>query len=497
MRNSKLTEGFTKTLPYDWAFFCVLLVNTYMTNVVTSKLNVNERSRPKGGSEALFFFVCMTCCMVMSYSAFAENQAEQKKIGNAYSKAVRQKVVEVSAKSLVNRVGLDTSRYSIAVYDTHQLRPIPFQIDEYNVEGTPYFAKTRVPILGDEGKFDGDDRLLFMLEDAGEQMPLSVKHNSASLEEGEVLFEFKIGDATGTRYVYLLLDNPMRSSVDYIRYDPGTGLNETDFYSLSVNKKNLLEWTNLTYNSYEGPNQDSILDTLKLRISGRILLNMASLTLSNRNLKAKLLGYLDGPIRSIVQLKTSIVIAKIPVMNIQVQLHHYPRHIHAISRTKTPRVIPYLFRDPKISVSIDANNLKGSQLYTALSPLLPAKVDGYLSRDESYLLDNGVDKNHTWLLLRSPFNFQIMTSLDIRKSDQTPVRLLYQDDAKLKNKPERYVGQLPNFGYVIEQIPMESLYYLGVHVYFDDNSIPYDPVVYTEQVRLQPEVTVISFENKQ
>lgn len=463
-----------------------------MTNWVCPNIKMKHIALIDKLAEVMLLVVAAGCVLLYLTDSAAANTSVINKT-NAQSKALRQKVVEVSAKLVRMRGGLEKNRYSIAVFVDQQLKPIPFQIDEYNVEGAVYFAKARVPLMGELGKYDGDDRLLFMLEDAGEQMPESMSQDLSILEKGELLAEIKVNDTTGIRYVYLLLDNPMRSSIDYIRYDPETGLNESDYYKLSVNKKNLLEWTNLSYNTYEGPNQGSILDTLKLRISGRILLNMASLTLTNRNLKAKLLGYVDGPIRSVVQLKTSIVIAKIPVMKIQVQLLHYRRHIHAISRTKTPKVIPYLFRDPKISVSLDANDLKGSQLYTALLPSQPAQVDGFLSRNESLLIDNGVDKNHTWLLLRSPYNFQILTSLDLQESDQTPVSLVYQDDAKLKNKPERYVGQLPNFGYLIENIPMETMYYMGVQVYFDDNPVSYDPEVYAEQVKSIPEVTVKSF----
>ena len=144
-----------------------------------------------------------------------------------------------------------------------------------------------------------------------------------------------------------------------------------------------------------------------------------------------------------------------------------------------------------MSLSIDAKDLKGSQLYTALLPNQPANVDGFLSRSESNLIENGIDRNHNWLLLRTPNNFQILTSLTIQDKDETPISLLYQDDSKLKNKPERFVGQLPNFGYVVEKIPMESLYYMGVNFYFDDNKTQYDPVTYAEQIKSRPVVKVV------
>ncbi|MBV1880316.1 MAG: hypothetical protein KUG82_01725 [Pseudomonadales bacterium] len=466
------------------------MISENMTNLICP-IKVKKRCIHPCNILVICVLAVVFFCGISSFSkrAFASTEGSEDR-AVALSKALHQKVVEVSAVLLLTRGGLDKGRYSIMAVTDQKLQPIPFQIDEYNGEGEPFFAKARVPILGELGKFDADDRLLFMLEDAGIKMPGDMVSDVSNSQKGELIAEIKVDDATGVRYVYLFVDNPMRSSIDYVRYDPETGLNESDYYSLFVNKKNLLDWTNLSYNDYTGPNPDSIIDTLKLRISGRILLNMASLTLTNRNLKAKLLGYVDGPIRSIVQLKTSIVIAKVPVMKIEVQLLHYRRQVHAISRTKTPKVIPYLFRDPKISLSIDANDMKGSQLYTALLPNQPAQVDGFLSRNESSLISNGIDKNHTWLLLRSPHNFQVLTSLDNKEKDQTPVSLLYQDDDKLKNKPERFVGQLPNFGYVIKNIPMESIYYMGIRVYFDDNSFAYDPVTYAEQIAAAPKVSV-------
>jgi len=465
-----------------------------MVEVVYLKVVVHNFGVCKKLAEKFIVAISVLFCVMLCFVEIAAAGAGHDKINNAYKKAVNQKIVDISARKIEKYSGLEIARYSVAVFENNQLTPIPFQIDEYNVEGTVFFPKARIPVLGNIGLYDGDDRLLFLLSDAGSQMPEAMKSDASIVNEGVILAELKISEITGVRYVYLLLDNKMRSPLDYVRYDPETGYNETDYYTLSVNPKNVLEWTDFTYYSYYGPNKHSILDTLKLRISGRILANMASITLTNKNLKAKRIGYVDGPIRSVVQLRTSVVIAKIPVMKIYLQIYHYPRKVYAITRTKTPRVIPYLFRDPTMRLSIDANDMIGSKLYTALQPLKPALVDGFLSSDEADLIEHGIDKEHNWLLLQSQYNFQILTSIEVQEQDETPVSLLYQDDAKLKNKPERFVGQLPNFGYVIRNIPMATIYYLGVNIYFDDSSTPYYPAIYAEQIKSAPGVTVIDFD---
>ena len=226
-----------------------------------------------------------------------------------------------------------------------------------------------------------------------------------------------------------------------------------------------------------------------MQITGKVLANLARLTLTDRNLKAQLVNLKEGPISTTLLLKTEVQIAKIPVGNIWLMLAHYPGQIFAKSRATTLKIVPWLFRDVKMSLSLDANDLRGSEVYTALLPHEPGLVDGEGSRHELDMIKKGINRQNNWILLRSPKNFQILTHL-ITSSDYPDVEvgLIYRDDAKRRNQSERYVGQLPNVGYLLSNIPMDAVYHMRIEIHFSNFNQPYHIPSYVEYARRPLEV---------
>ncbi len=223
---------------------------------------------------------------------------------------------------------------------------------------------------------------------------------------------------------------------------------------------------------------------MKMNISGKILANLAKLTLTDKNLKARLVSHKEGPINVTLLMKTDIQIAKFPVGSIWFMMTHYPSQIYAKSKATAVKFVPWFFRDMVFSLSLDANDLRGSEVYTALLSHEPGIVDGKGSRRELDMIKKGINRQHNWILLRSPENFQILTHL-ITPSEHPDVDigLIYRDDAKYRIPSERFVGQLPSIGYRLSNIPMDAVYHMRLEIYFSDFNSDYDIPTYVEYAR--------------
>ncbi|MES2663284.1 MAG: hypothetical protein V4629_08285, partial [Pseudomonadota bacterium] len=248
----------------------------------------------------------------------------------------------------------------------------------------------------------------------------------------------------------------------------------TPFYKLSFNPENPFEWTRFQYHSYIDQTKETLVDALKFRISGELLGNVASLNLTNDNLKTRIVDQQVGPIAVSLLMKTQVSLAKIPVAEIWLTMTHFPSHITARSQTRTLKIVPYLFRNISLSLMLDANDLRGSEVFTALRWQEPGNVDGNTSPVEISLQKNGIDKDHNWIVLRSPENFQIMTQLwTSQYNKDVKLSLIYRDDLRFRDPPEYYPGQLPMVGYQLSNIPLDGIYDMGIELFFDNYEKPY------------------------
>src|SRR5690606_40723201 len=129
-------------------------------------------------------------------------------------------------------------------------------------------------------------------------------------------------------------------------------------------------------NGYTGPADASIIDTLKMRMSGGILLKYPRVTLDNDNLRPKRTGFRIGPIRSIMHLETSVVFAGLPVMKLHVQAMRFPDHYEAHSYAKIPGLYRKAVKQPQVAVTIDGNNLVGGKKIGRASCRVRGQMEG-------------------------------------------------------------------------------------------------------------------------
>lgn len=392
------------------------------------------------------------------------------------------KVLQFTPRDVPEITGQKLAPLRLATVRGGVLQPVPFQFDEYNSAGLVWFASTGVPIKGREGIFDGDDRLLLVAGDlTGEPMDAAVDTPPGYLGEIAVSMQGE------TRYLQLIAGDFPKSDQVYVRHNTQTGVTETPFYTLRVDPANELNWRFLMVRSWRGDREQSLVDTLKMRIAGGVFTSVTRLTLDNDNLRPRIVGTRTGPIRSTIQLETSVVVAGVPVMKMQVQVLRYPRHFEAYTHARIPTLYRKALVDPEVAVTVDGNNLRGAIARTARGGSLQALVDGRLDDAEKQLLARGLSSDEDWVLFDTRSGFSMLTFLDVPPELRgIPLKLVYVDDATKSDKPERIKGQHPNIGYGIRGFPPGEDFHFGVTLAFDKDLGSVDPRSYVTRWRERP-----------
>ena len=295
--------------------------------------------------------------------------------------------LEVSGSEVLSMTGAELSRLRVLSSRNGKLAPIPFQIDQKNVENdwvwsvipeaprmnewfndeTSFRVEHRIDLTHDNqdppGKdiFDTNDVVVFLVQDAGD------RDREAVLQLGaKRLVELEIADPVdqGKGWVYLLWfesDAPALSDVSYVRYAPAdfrvSGPEHEFFYS---------------------PDHTMVLDDFRLggvsvlagsRIRGEVTAGVGPMVLdiafSEKTIQGYNAGYIEGPVRIVkrsvehIRLGPGIVS---PAVNCD--HFHYPWHAE----------IPVLIskRFPVRRVSIRATSVFRESIFTR------AEVDGVL-----------------------------------------------------------------------------------------------------------------------
>ena len=369
----------------------------------------------------------------------------------------RGRVVKISGAQLPAASAMELSALSVMRVERGRFVPVAYQFDEMDQKGMVWFEDSGFALAGSPGQLDADDQLLMMLTDAGPHAPEGLEP-----EQGEVISELTVADSC---HFYLVRGNNERSGNYYVAHDVDSGETRTALYRLDVDPDNELNWHYLGYRGYQG--EGSIIDTLKMRMSAGVLSRFTRMTLDNHNLRPKRVGFSVGLIRSVMHLRTRVVLAGIPVMTIQVQAMRYASHYEAHTYAKIPDLYRATLKEPEVSVTVDGNGQSGAAVYTANFVDNPVIVDG--KADDQDFADQTMTMDANWILFDSKRDFALLTHLTVPDElMETPLALIYQDDASLAVEPEQFPGQWPNLGYSLHGWPQPEELRFTVSLYFED-----------------------------
>lgn len=394
------------------------------------------------------------------------------------------KPILIEASDVPAGYNLAIQELSLAAIHDDMAEPIPFQIDEYNQGGAVHFEGWGVPISGRPGIFDAEDKLLFLYRDAG---PRRQPHH---VFDGQVIAEIQLAGADGhTRYVYLMRGSRLRSDDQYVRYSAPHARVETDFYTLTLDKNNHLKWEEFEFEGFVG---ESPLDTMKIRMNAGLVTALAETQLKNDEFVARPAGERTGPIRTTTQMEVTVWLMNMPMLKVSAQVQHYSMAILYDVRVIMPEVRRRLLVNPTMSLSLDANNLIGATVRTALGPKQPAIVDGKIDDIERQMMESGISIEHNWIWASTKRNLDVLAFFDyLSEANNEPISLYYVDDKDIIDMPERFPGQLPNVGFLIESFPMRGFFGFvnSIHI---SRGFEGEPEVFTQRIRTSPDITVLT-----
>ena len=392
------------------------------------------------------------------------------------------KAIMIDGMELPNAVGKPIKEFSLAAVVDDDMEPIPFQIDEYNKGGAVYFEDWGVPIAGSKGILDNEDKLLFIYKDAGPRLKPHHRY------DGDVVQEIVLSSSSGQpRYVYLMQNSRLISDEQYVRYSSDEAIVETDFYSITYDKENQLNWNDFSIVNYDG--EENPFDSLKIRLDTGIISSLIKTEINNESLIAIPKGERIGPIRTTTQMELTFWLLKLPILRASLQLHHFPNSLLYDVRAILPAARRKMLSNPKVYLSLEGNKLYGTETRTAAGPKNPAITNGSIDAIEKQHIAKGISIENNWIWATTLRNLDFLAFFDFNSDRTQEISLHYNDDLTVVDLPERFVGQLPNVGYKIHTLPESGFFGFSVGIHLS-NEFEGVPELFTEQIRRLPDISI-------
>lgn len=372
--------------------------------------------------------------------------------------------------------GIPNARLSLMAVRSGRMIPIPFQIDEFDRTGLIWIpGANKAPAEGKPDYFDDFDELVFMFRDGGQERYDPTRHGQV---DGKVLHEIRLDSPRNNpRYVYLMLDNPLRSEADYVQADLQQGRLDTTVMELVYDPKNVLNIEHIA--TKVGPNHGiNLFDSMYLNISTGILNQNMRISLQNgTNIRAVPIAVKDGPIRASYLVRTRIWYMYMPTFfNQQFGIHFYEQGIvvpsrFAVDGMRTLKYFLMFLREPRIEFSVDFHNLEGARVTFDSVHRQDSdygKVDGVMSPFEERMARTRLpgdwlhmDSNAGWELFFANHMPVVENGLFDAFLEGMTLSMLYRDDRDAVLPHERFPGATPRFGFTSSGLPHYVINLMG------------------------------------
>lgn len=341
--------------------------------------------------------------------------------------------------------GTKLSRLSLMAVKGGKMIPLPFQIDEFDKNGLIWIeGYNQVEAEGTPGQWDDFDQLVFMYRDGSRTRYRPQQHGKI---DGHILKEIKLSSPRNPpRWLYLVLDNPLRSDADYVNTNLEDGKVESTYYRFDYEPDNLLRINRIAPKA--GPHYgENAFGNLKIHLSTGILNKHLRLSLDKDNIHAEPIAVKDGPIRNIMLLHARIWYFGLPtIFDLQLMVGFYEQGINvptrlALDSIRSLSFLMFFLRQPEANISISFNQLNGAR--TTFANLYHkrrmGRVDGQMKRfekriNQTRLLGNWLfmDSNQGWQMFFSNHIPVVPGGMAEQMIKDVKMHLIYQD-RPLKN----------------------------------------------------------------
>ena len=411
--------------------------------------------------------------------------------------------MRIKGEEVNSLVGTDVDRISVWAVRGGELKPIPFQIDEFDEKlGWIYVPEASpAPVDGEYKKLDLSDELIFLYRDSGEQ-----RYDAAKMQNinGRIVKELKLTPKIGSqRYVYLVLDSDSRSQGDYanIDLDKKETTVSTTFYTIKSDPKSFINFRDFA--AHVGPVQGTtIVDNIRVTASAGILAKWARGTLDNDNIRIHIIGAKDGAVRVAALAKLEILFAGVQIFSLYTQVNFYDQGIHIPNRTEMGAASYFasVLRDPSIQIALDFVDVTGANVSAASvwDDHGAFDVDGEMNEQEKLVNEKPLPGDWVWLASKQGWDVFMKISLPKEMTDGMYTAMLYEDDPNSIKDYENYPGANPRIGIKTHGLPDSLEYFheleLDIGIWFPDTVGDPGPAVFNQEVNSPPQVSVRDLE---
>jgi len=377
--------------------------------------------------------------------------------------------------------GVDIGHLEVLAIHSGKAEPIPFQVDEVSHEGSYVLPEGPAGMPGDPRRtFSALDEIALMLSDLGEKGTATAQLPSQALE-------IEVADPLrgSLRYAYLgVAHAPRLSDRRYLAFDPRTDTVETDHYRVGLT--NGLP-TDFTTQSGVGEQRPNLIDRMKVRLT-TLVVGLIRFSFSEDDIHSELLAWKVGPIRVVRRLSHSVNLLlglRSPVF--ERNDFFYRDHLETPFKMHFSWAPRIFFRDIRVRIDLDFNDLSGYELLWSQMPMPPLKI-GNQEMEQRLAAMGSVPIS--WIAIRGAGRTTVQTLAPTPDLPLLSRQLYFNDAPNRPDPPEHIPGEHPGIGYVITG--WEKLEG-GVHP-FDSLLITtradYSPEVLMEELHSPPVVTV-------
>jgi hypothetical protein len=361
---------------------------------------------------------------------------------------------------------------NLALYrmDGGRAVPIPFQIDERDAGGTMALTgPDGKPVNPDDGKWDGNDELVFMARDCGGKAKRSDLSGGCAAVAGIACADPLTG-ATGWVYLASFPSAVHFAGGRYVSYDRGKDYVTADRYELGYTPGEMKSYfsTLILKDGNNGPSAN-VLDRFKFRVTLNLFFSMFTVRRTEDDMRSALVGYKDGPIRAIRRCSNTVnIVFRIPSPASVTDNYYYRDSIEWPTLISLPFTVGTVASEGFLTSGCDWSAASaGMRYHNALNPA-PVLVDGVMSKEERDL-NRGY---YAWSAISGPQGAMI-SRLWLAPSLVMGKELLYIDDKYASDPPESDKGHWGYNGYLFNVITVSR----GTHkfisyFYFPENFAP-------------------------
>ena len=314
--------------------------------------------------------------------------------------------------------------------------PVPFQIDEVDPKGRVLLGNGEPGGKDSEpGVFDANDELVFLARDAGERCPGDALLPGGASARSEIALSDPLKGAKSWVYLLAFDTPPERSSVDYVRYEPGRKQVVTTRFTAGFDPRFPVSTAAYAFAPGIGGDGEDILDRVKVRLNFKVLI---SLDATEEDIRVKEIGYTDGPVRVILRSRNKLeLVVGIPGSSTVGDTLFYESFVDFPFLVDFP-VRPSRFR---VLVYDDFRDCTGWSFFNSNNPAAHP-VDGRMD-DGDRRLD---PSPWTWSAL-SNGKVTFWSLAVVPPSCPVKPHLYFNDDRGSLRPPEDVPGELPGAGW--------------------------------------------------